>query len=214
MPRYLIRFLIFLSSALLILSCNTYRYLQKIQKPENCVQKFRPIFDRVIYKTSAEVKNTHISGMLIIKYMEDSSTRIVFTNEMGFVFFDFGFLANNGFKVYQITPKMNNKYVIRALRKDFDLILFRNMDSARYYALTDGKWVYHAFPQISGINYYITDTGCQHLFKMQRASEKKPVVEADFIGNISENAPDSILIQHLNFNFTITLKKISGLVTQ
>jgi hypothetical protein len=109
---------------------------------------------------------------------------------------------------------MNKEYLIRTLRKDFELILFRNMDSAQYFALTDSQLVYHAYPQASGINYYITDTRCRWLVKMQRASKKKPVVEISFPGNIYGNTPDSILIRHLNFNFTITLKKISGLAPQ
>ena len=214
MPRYPIRLLISLSALACLFSCNTYRNLQKIQAPDNCVQKFKPLFEKVMYKTSADVKGNHISGVLIIKAMEDSSTRIVFTNEMGFPYFDFGFLTNNGFKVYQITPKLNNKYVIRTLKKDFELILFRNRDSIRYFALTDGPRIYYAYPQASGINYYITDSCCRQLLIMQRASDKKPVVEARFVGNISENAPDSIIIRHLNFNFTISLKKISGFAAQ
>jgi len=214
MSRSLIRYLICLNAAVLIFSCSTYRHLQKIQTGETCVQKFKPEFSKVMYTISADVENKHISGLLIIKSMADSSTRIVFTNEMGFPYFDFGFPAGHGFVVYQVTPKMNSKFVIRALRKDFELILFRNMDSTRYFALTDSTLVYHAYPQDSGINYYITDAVCRQLVKMQRSSNKKPVVEASFLGNISENAPDSIVIRHLNFKFTITLKKISGLVTQ
>jgi hypothetical protein len=214
MSRYLTRYLLCLNAAGLLFSCNTYRNLQKIQTGESCVYQFKPEFSKAIYKTSADVEDNHISGLLIIKSMPDSSTRIVFTNEMGFPYFDFGFPAGHGFVLYQITPKLNNKFVIRTLRKDFELILFRNMDSTRYFALTDSLLVYHAYPQASGINYYITDAACRRLVKMQRASNKKPVVEASFLGSFSENAPDSMVIRHLNFKFTITLKKISGLVTQ
>jgi len=49
--------------------------------------------------------------------------------------------------------------------------------------------------------------------KMQRASDKKPVMEAFFIGNSAGESPDSISIQHLNFNFSIGLKKISAIAT-
>ena len=146
--------------------------------------------------------------------MSDNSTRILFTNEMGFPFFDFGFGADSGFTVYQITPDMNKKYLIKTLRKDFELILFRNMDNSSSFELRDSLLMYHAYPQPKGINYYITDIPCGQLVKMQRASKKKPVVEASFPGNSYENEPDSILIRHLNFNFTITLKKISGLAAE
>jgi hypothetical protein len=188
--------------------------MQKIQSGGSCVLKFRPVFNNVMYKTSADVNGKHLSGLLLIKYMPDSSTRIVFTNEMGFSFFDFGFLPGNGFTVYQVTPQMDKKALIRTLRKDFDLILFRNMDHAGNYALTDNQLVYHAFPQSQGVNYYVTDIPCTRLVKMQRASDKKAVMEALLEGNNSQVSPDSIFIRHLNFKFSITLKKISALAPQ
>jgi hypothetical protein len=189
--------------------------MHKEQTRENCVLQFKPEFKRAIYKTSADVRKIHISGLLVIKKMPDSSTRIVFTNEMGFLFFEFGFGTDSGFTVFQITPKMDKQYLITTLRKDFELILFRNMDKTSSYILKDSQLVYHAYPQKSGgINYYITDTACKQLLKMQRASEKKPVVEASFPGNTFSREPDSVLIRHLNFNFTISLKKVPGLAAE
>ena len=139
--------------------------------------------------------------------MPDSSIRIVFSNEMGFGFFDFGFFPGNEFRVYQIIPQMNKKPVIKTLRKDFDLILFRNMDEQNRFTLKDSSGIYYGFPQSKGVNYYITDIHCGKLLKMQRASKRKPVAEAFMYLN-SASVPDSIFIHHLNFNFSIALKKI------
>jgi hypothetical protein len=188
--------------------------MQKIQSDESCVQKFKPDFDRVVYKTSADVSGKHISGLLLVKYMPDSSTRILFSSETGLSYFDFGFLQHDEFKVYQVTPVMNKKAVIKTLRKDFELLLFRNMDSSKYYSLTDSGLIYHAFTQSNGVNYYITDDHCLRLVKMQRASDKKPVMEAFIYGSLPGNSPDSIVIRHLNFNFTISLKKVTPLAAQ
>jgi hypothetical protein len=211
MRRYQILFLIFLNTVFLI-SCNQYRHMQKIQSDETCIQKFRPDFRHVVYATSVDVIGKHISGLLLIKIMPDSSTRFVFSNEMGFGFFDFGFLHDSGFRVYQIIPQMNKKDLIKTLRKDFELILFRNMNSGTSFALSDSGLVYHGFPQNKGVNYYITDTGCVHLIKMQRSSDKKPVVEAFISYEAGDHVPEEILIRHLNFNFTISLKKMNTLV--
>jgi hypothetical protein len=206
-----IRYLIFPSLAFLNYSCNQYSHMQKIQSDQSCVQKFKPDFNHVMYKTSIDVIGKHISGLCIIKFMADSSTRMVFSNEMGLSFFDFGFLPDNGFKVYQIVPQMNKKGLIKTLRKDFELIMFRNMDGGSNYALKDSNIVYHAFPQTKGVNYYITDNNCRRLLKMQRASNKKPVMEAFLDGGSPGIAPDSISIRHFNFShFSITLKKISA----
>ncbi len=79
----------------------------------------------------------------------------------------------------------------------------------------DSGRVYHAFPQAEEINYYVTDTLCQELLKMQRATPNKRVMEA-FIKNEGKgNPPDSIfLIHHLKINFTISLKKITPLAAE
>ena len=215
MVKFQIRFLFILSSVFLPGACNQYRHLQKIQDDETCIQKFRPDLSNVIYRTSVDVVGKHLSGLLIFRSMPDSSFRVVFTNEMGLSFFDFGFLPGNGFEVYQVVPQFDKKSVIKTLRKDFDLVMFRNLDSiSKRYSLKDSSLVYHACPQPDGINYYITDAGCHQLIKMQRSSAKKPVVEAFIMGGSPEISPDSILIRHLNFEFTITLKKITPVVAQ
>lgn len=215
MRKFPIRFLIFLSLASCCLSCNQYRHMQKVSSDESCVQKFKPDLSHAVYKTSVDVVGKHISGFLVIKRLKDSSTRVVFTNEMGFTYFDFGFPSDSGFKVYLIVPQMNKEALIRTLRRDFELLLFRNMDSNKYYALKDSGMLYHAFPQADGVNYYITDINCSQMVKMQRASTKKAVMEATIYGNSSENAPDSISIRHFNIShFSITLKKISALAAQ
>ena len=214
MHPFPIRFLIFLSLFFLNISCNQYRHLKRTPPEEHCIEKFKPEFRREEYKTSVDVIGKHISGLLLIKYMPDSSTRIVFTNEMGLSFFDFGFSQNNEFTVYHIVSQMNKAALIKTLRKDFELILFRNMDENKSYNLIDSANIYHAYPQEKGINYYITDEPCSRLIKMQRSSDTKPIMEALFFDNLPGNPPDSISIRHLNFKFSISLKKIVPLASQ
>ena len=214
MHPFPIRFLIFLSLCSLNFSCNQYRHLKKVPPQINCLEKFKPSFRREEYKISVDVVGKHISGLLLIKYMPDSSTRIVFTNEAGLSFFDFGFSQDDEFVVYHIVPQMNKTALIKTLRKDFELIMFRHMDIHKTYDLTDSTLVYHAYPQTKGVNYYITDEQCSRLISMQRASDKKPVMEALFFDNKPGTSPDSISIRHLNFNFSIYLKKIMPLASQ
>ena len=183
--------------------------MKRTPAEQNCVEKFKPVFEREEYKTSADIVGKHISGLLLIKYMTDSSTRIVFTNEMGFSFFDFGFSQDNKFAVYHVVSQMNKPGVIKTLRKDFELIMFKNMDRKKSYDLVDSLLIYHAYPQEKGINYYITDEQCSRMIRMQRSSNKKPVVEAEFFNTLPGKSPDSISIRHLNFKFSISLKKIT-----
>ena len=114
-----------LSSCLFcMLGCaSVYKHLQKTTGHADDLLKFKPAFKSALYSTSVDVTGNHLSGLLLIKKMPDSSTRLVFSNEMGFSFFDFEFSKEGEFKVHSIIKKMNKKAVIKTLRKDFELIL-------------------------------------------------------------------------------------------
>lgn len=207
MPRYLMHCLQ-LSSCLLVLSCSSvYRSMQKTQQDASCVLRFKPVFTKALYKTKVDVTGKHLSGLLLIKAMPDSSTRLVFSNEMGFKYFDFEFSASGIFKVYYILPQMDKKPVLTTLRKDFEIVLMHHLDFKESFTRSRDGLFYHGFPQAKGNNYYITDSTCTRLIRMERASRKKPVVTV-IMQNFKEGMPDSIGISHTNFNFDIGLKKL------
>jgi hypothetical protein len=202
------RYLPFISSLAFLLACGSpYKHLQKTPGDIHCLEQFKPRFSSALYKTEVEVTGKHIGGLLLIKTLADSSIRMVFSNQLGFKFFDFGFSRDSGFQVYYIMKQMDKKAVVKTLRKDFELVLMQDIKSDKAYILRDEQHNYYAFPQEKGINYYITDPGCGQLLLMQRASKRKAVVEA-IMKDYSHGMPDSIGISHKNFNFTIGLKKI------
>jgi hypothetical protein len=170
------------------------------------LQKFKPHFTVALYNTKVDVVGNHLSGLLIIKKMPDSSTRMVFSNEMGFKFFDFEFDASGNFKVYTVIKQMNKRPVLKTLRKDFELILMDHPDPLASVRTGDGL-LYYIFPAQKGFNYYITDSTGSELVRMERASKSKTVVEA-IMKNYINGVPDTIGISHKTFDFTIGLKLI------
>jgi len=86
--RYLL-----LGSFIFILSgCSSvYKNLQPATGDISYIQKFRPDFKDLLYKAEIDVTSHHLSGLLLIKTLPDSSIRMVFSNEMGYKFFDFEF---------------------------------------------------------------------------------------------------------------------------
>jgi hypothetical protein len=202
------RYLLFISGMVVLLGCTSlYSKLQKTTTDNSCLQKFKPHFTSALYRANIDIVGNHLSGLLIIKKMPDSSTRIVFSNEMGFTFFDFEFPAGGKFVVHNVIKQMNKKPVLKTLRKDFELVLMENMENKNPYTLKDSNFLYIAFPQTNGFYYYITDLNCTALIKMQRASKRKVVVEA-VMNNYLNGMPDSIDISHKKFNFDIGLKMI------
>jgi hypothetical protein len=191
-----------------MLSCSpAHQQMQSANADVSLLQKFKPAFTVALYNTTVDVVGNHLSGLLLIKKMPDSSTRMVFSNEMGFTFFDFEFAADGHFKVYSIIKKLDKRSVIKTLQHDFELILMNGMDNPKTSVKTANGHIYFIFPQTKGFNYYITNSKGDELVRMERAANKKTIVEAvmkNYIGGI----PDTIGISHKTFEFNIGLKRI------
>lgn len=198
-----------LSISLLVLwGCSSH--YNKMQRTAitgvDCIQSFKPVFKTALYNTQVNVIGKHLSGLLIIKTMPDSSTRIVFTSEAGFKFFDFGF-SGKEFTVYYIYREMDKKAAIKTLRKDFELVLMNKLNTEKPYVLEKEGEKYYTFSDGKDHYYYVTNSDCSRLIRMERGSKRKKVMTA-IAENFNEGMPDTIGITHDNFNFNIGLKRI------
>jgi len=173
----------------------------------NCVLQFRPNFTRALYNTQVNVLSTHLSGLLLIKLMPDSSTRLLFSTETGFKFFDFEFDKSGGFKVHYIIDKMKKKAVIKTLRSDFELALMTNISNRQYELFTKNGLRYHRYPNEDLFDYYITDSSCTQLIRIEKASKRKTKMDM-IMQHYHNQMPDTIGITHHNFRFNIGLKRL------
>ncbi len=190
------------------MSCSpVHQQMQSVAADVYVLQKFKPAFTVALYNTTVDVMGNHLSGLLLIKKMPDSSTRIVFSNEMGLGFFDFEFAADGSFKVHSIMKKLDKKSVIKTLQHDFELVLMNNLDNSKAVVKTHEGLTYFIFPQSKGFNYYITNQTGNELVRLERASNKKTIVEA-VMKNYINGIPDTIGISHKTFEFNIGLKRI------
>ena len=201
-------FLLLSNCLFFLLACSpVHRQMQSANADISKLQKFKPVFSVALYNTTVDVVGNHLSGLLLIKKMPDSSLRMVFSNEMGFKFFDFEFAADGKFKVYSIIKQMNKRSVLKTLRKDFELVLMDRLDNSTASVRAGNGLLYYIFPQQKGFNYYITDSATNELVRLERASNSKTVVEA-VMQHYINGIPDTIGISHKTFDFTIGLKRI------
>lgn len=202
------RYLLLISGLFVLLNCSpVYKQMQSATADAGILQKFKPAFTVVLYNTTVDVVGNHLSGLLLIKKMPDSTTRMVFSNEMGFTFFDFEFADDGNFKVYSIIKKLNKRSVLKTLQRDFELILMNRLDNSTASVRTKDGLTYFIFPQTKGFNYYITNQTGDELVRMERTSNKKTIVEA-VMKNYINGIPDTIGISHKTFEFNIGLKRI------
>ncbi|SHN77706.1 hypothetical protein [Chitinophaga sp. CF418] len=183
-----------------------YKNLQPTSGDVNCVTKFRPQFANTLYSTQVDILKHHLSGLLFFKQMPDSSLRVVFANEMGFKFFDFEFTRDGGFVKHYMLPKMDKKAVVKTLRGDFELVLLRP-DLNQAHVMQDSIYHYIVVPTAKGNNYYITDTACERLERIEKSSKRRPVVKV-WLGHYEAGVPDTITIRHQGFTFNISLQRV------
>lgn len=201
------RYLLF--STMLFSGCvSHYNALERIPINERCLEAMmpKPLLTSW-YNASIDVVGKHISGLLLIKNMPDSSKRILFTSETGVTVFDFAFSNDRQFKIHTIIKPLDRRPVIKTLREDFGLITHENLKGPAKGAFRNEKeQILFAFPQNGETLYLFTSEDCKYLKQLETGSRKRKS-SVKYYGT-NEQAPDSIFLQHHTFNMTITLRKL------
>lgn len=200
----------FLFSIPWIISCSCasdYKYLHAVESSAECISKLAPEhFHTGWYHAGVDVVGNHISGLLLIKNMPDSSYRVVFTNEAGVTFFDFGLSPAGDFKVYNIIKQLDRGPVIHTLRKDFELILGLPFRDASYKTWTMNDEVFYGVSQKNETVYFITTKDCASLRRLELGSARKRKVTVQVTGR-GYPLPDRIELMHNTFNMQIKLTR-------
>jgi hypothetical protein len=79
---------------------------------------------RYVFRASVDIRDRHLSGLLYVKRMADSTTRIAFLNEFGMTWFDV-ILKKDSFEVAYCFKPLQRKVLLNILRTNFEL-LFRS----------------------------------------------------------------------------------------
>jgi hypothetical protein len=202
------RYLLFSAVSFFVLSCaSDYRGLYAIEPDEACISAFDSFSPGTSwYHASVDVVGKHISGLLLIKKMPDNAQRVVFTNEAGVTFFDFGFLADGAFKVFNIIHQLDKGPVIEVLRKDFELILGLPFQRGVIETWTKENEIFHGVREKKETAYFITSKDCASLRRLEWGSGRKRKVSVIPEGG-SQEIPSMIEIKHHTFNMQIKLTR-------
>lgn len=193
----------------MLMSCaSEYKHLQFVGPDTACSNKIAPLYISTSwYNASVDVVGKHLSGLLLIKNMPDSSKRVVFTNEVGVTFFDFGFSREGDFKVYSVVSQLKKKAVIETLQKDFELILGLPFRKGLYNRSIAGDEIYFGVKEKSETAYFITSKDCASLQRLEWGTARKRMVSVTTPG-LGYPSPETIELVHHNFNMQIKLTRI------
>lgn len=89
---------------------------------EGLISPYKGRFEKMLFRASVDIRSQHLTGLMLIKMMPDSSVRIFFTNEIGMTYFDF-IMKDGTFQAGYCFEPMNKKVVIGLFRTCFELML-------------------------------------------------------------------------------------------
>ena len=196
------------SVSLVLLGCSSeYSHLRGLREQEACSPNLLPWkVETSWYTASVDVVDKHISGLLLVKNMPDSSQRIVFTSEVGLTFFDFEF-SDDGFKVRNVVKQMDRRVVIETLRKDFELFLGIPFHHQAITPHSTDDELYFGVSKKNETAYFITSKDCAYLRRLEWGSARKRKVSILFPGS-SFPSPDKVILKHFTFDMQIELTRI------
>lgn len=155
MRRSLLLSFLYSSLFWVVMSCTSYQLkdvtsVSKIQKTaENLYFSSKADY---VYKCQMDIYTNHISGIVIIKKINDTTHRVVMTSDFGNKMIDFE-ISENDFKLHYVLADLDKKMVINFLKNDFQELLkqkypvsesFENNDSVIHLS-DNGKKRYYLF---------------------------------------------------------------------
>jgi hypothetical protein len=186
------------------------KHLAALVGISNCLNTASPAFQTELYRASVDVYGNHISGLMFFKTMPDSSQNVVFATETGLTFFNFSWSKSGEFKVQHVIEKLDRKVVINLLRKDLELILIPSTYKSRANAESDKT---HSVEFKKEKVFFYASEDCQSLEKAEVRHGNTIKTKVSYFP-VNKNIPDSVNIEHLNFNMQLTLGRIERNASQ
>ncbi len=183
--------------------CHTYRQLKPATNSA-CQLNNTHRLPQGQYVMQIDIFNKHLSGLLLTKEMPNGAIRAVFTNEMGFKFFDFEFGKDSAHTVF-ILPRMDKKLIVQTFQNDLGMVVGPRKQGETLQGkegivlrskLNDKDFLYH----------YVS-ANCETPLRIERGGKAKRKVVAT-ITTDAQGKPAKADIKHKNFSFGIKLTKV------
>lgn len=196
------------SSLLFFIACQTYQLTEvtPVSDSDKTVENlYFSSGEDYVYKCQMDIYKSHISGILIIKKISETTHRVALTSDFGNKLIDFE-ISDDSFKLNYVLPDLDKKIVISFLRNDFRQLLkrrypvsqsFENARS-RIFLSANGKMRYYLF--------FDKESGLLNQIIYTKNNREK----IDFTFEAKKHIfADSINLQHKDFKINIKLFQIT-----
>jgi hypothetical protein len=210
MQKLTTRFLVTSLLLVVLISCKSYQ-IEGATKVTSTTTNFQNLYfsnpeTDYVYKAHIEVYGNDLSGIFVVKKVNNSVHRVVLTTDFGNKLLDFE-LSEKDFKVNYIVDELNKKIVINTLKKDLVLLLKSN-HKVNEVIENEENMIYKSI-DVNRINFLFKTKNDNNFIKLLNTSKNKEIVEFIFIPK-NTNFAESIIIHHYNIKLKIELNQISN----
>lgn len=208
MRRLLLQSSVYSLILLLCVSCKTYRLtdVQPVSGSEKTVENlYFSSSEDYVYKCQMDIYNNHVSGILVLKKINQTTHRVALTSDFGNKLIDFE-ISDQHFKLNYVLPDLDKQPVIHFLKNDFQHLLrqkypvsesFENSNAKIYLSKADKKAYYLFFSKENNLLKQIVYT-------------KNNKEKIDFTFDAKKHIfADSLNLQHKDFKINIKLFQIT-----
>lgn len=199
----MIRFLIYSLCLFGIVSCKTYQpnfeFIVSNQEIKN--PYFADLNQEYIYTVTISAYKKTISGILVIKAIDNITHRVLMATEFGNTLLDLTVTPTGYAKNYAM-PDLDKKIILNLLSHDFFVMLNENWTSNSSCQNLEES-IYKT--QFKNKTYYLTYTK-NKLYQIDYVGSKKKM-QVNF-NEVDENQAKKIQLQHYNLDITIQMTQI------
>ncbi len=208
MRRFLLQISVYSLVFFLFVSCRTYKLtdIKPVSTSEKTVENlYFSSREDYVYKCQMDIYKNHVSGILIIKKLNEKTHRVVLTSDFGNTMIDFE-ISGNDFKLNYVLPDLDKKIVINFLKNDFLQLLKRKYPVSESF-------------ENENFNVYLSKTGkdVHYLFFNKENGLLKQIIytknkkeKIDFTFEAKKHIfADSLSLEHKDFNIQIKLFQIT-----
>ncbi|HET9053567.1 MAG TPA: hypothetical protein VFM90_05305, partial [Cyclobacteriaceae bacterium] len=125
--------------------------------------------------------------------------------ETGLTLFDFSWDKRGKFNVHRVIKKLDRKVIINLLRGDLELILIPKSYSEKAKRSAGGAYIVSRKKEQV---FFTVSQPCTAVEKAEVRHKEKLKTRVVFFPP-AQNTPDSVYIEHFNFNMQLTLGRIN-----
>jgi hypothetical protein len=208
MLQFLRQSLVYSLILILAVSCKSYQLtgVTPVSTSEKMVENlYFSTGEDYVYKCQMDIYKNHVSGILIIKKLNETTHRVALTSDFGNKLIDFE-VSENDFKLNYVLPDLDKKIVINFLKNDFQQLLKRQYPVSESFENDNAK-IY--LSKMENKSYYLFFNKENNLLK-QIIYTKNNKEKIDFTFEAKKHIfADSLHLQHKDFKINIKLFQIT-----